>query len=671
MDDDAPSKAADGRPATPRLTLSVALVLAIWLGFLAGYLDLALIIFKKLAINKEGSFRTARDFPWTVPLGHVALMLALGVVVAVLAWIRPRRPTLRGWAWLMATVALWGALLRLSLHPGASLVLAFGIGKLIADLVADRGFGLRVGWVRKSLAGFACLLIVCFAASTGRRMIGEARAVAALPPRPASAPNVVFLVWDTVRNSSLSLYGYRRETTPNLKRWAERGVVFDMALSPSPWTYPSHASYFTGSWPFEINAQWKFSLDTPRPTIAEFLKSRGYQTAGFVGNTNSCNYETALDRGFIHYDDYALTPRSLLTRTVPGKWMLEQLLLRVDPFERKWAGLQARGAEGINASFLKWLDGRRTDRPFFAFLNFFDAHEPYIPPDQFAGRFGVAPKGVKDYQALIDYVGVDKGRLTPQDLDLVRDSYENCIAYLDEQFGRMMDDLEKRGVLENTIVVLTSDHGEGFGEHGVCGHAYSVEIQEVGVPLMVIAPGLPRGRRELTAVGLRDLAVTLTDLLGFGEDSPFPGRSLAAYWNAPAGQAPPRPTSPALSEKADQTAFPSPHGEGPGGEGLQFSLVSSFGVQYVRNGDGTEMIFNLWRDPQATFNLAGFPDKVSMLSQHRSMLLEALKGSPASTEVEDAYMAAYRDELANLVQGTRPVGDPPPAAEDGDSGAAR
>ncbi|QEH39042.1 Arylsulfatase [Aquisphaera giovannonii] len=654
-----PEGRADARPATP----VAVLLMAAWLGLVAGYVDVGEVVLKRFALNPEGSYRTARDFLWTVPLGHVALMLPPAAVLALVTWRWPRRSSLRACSWLLATLASWFALLRLPLHLLSTLVLAAGIGRLFSDLVAARGFGPRVGWVRRSLAGLACLLVLGFAGTTGRRMIGESRAVASLPAASASAPNVVLIVWDTVRSTSLGLQGYARETTPNLARWAAKGVRYGKALAPSPWTYPSHATFFTGYWPFQIDAQWKPALDTPHRTLAEYLSSRGYQTAGFVGNTNSCNYETGLDRGFVHYDDYALTPRALLTRTVPGKWVLERLLLYVDPYERKWATLQASGAEGINASFLGWLDRRRADRPFFAFLNLFDAHEPYVPPARFAGRFGIAPRGAGDYRTLFDYIGAIKGDLTPRDYTLVRDCYESCIAFLDEQFGRLMDALQGRGLLENTIVVLTADHGEGFGEHNIWGHAHAVEIQEVGVPLVILAPGAPSGRAEGTAVSLRDLPATLMDLLGLGEGSPFPGRSLAAYWRVPAGRALDPPSSPALSEKADATAFPSPGGKPPNRGGFEMSLVAPFGYQYIRNGEGKEMVFHLWRDAWAQRNLIGTPEGDAMAGRLRAMLLQALTDDRASPAVEDAYMREYRRGLADLVNHAAPAPTGPPSRD--------
>ena len=330
-------------------------------------------------------------------MGHAVLMVIPGVVVAAVSRLRPGLVSLRAGSWLFATLAIWAALLRMPLYGACSLLLAAGLGRLIGDAVAARGLdSRRMRWALAALLG---LLGVLAAASSGRQAVREYRAVAGLPAPPPRARNVVLIVWDTVRAYNLSLYGYPRDTTPNLARWARKGVRYDYALAPAPWTYPSHSCFFTGQWPFQLNSQWKFTLDAPDPTLAEYLASRGYQTAGFAANTNCCSYETGLDRGFAHFEDYPLTPRSLLGRTVPGKWILENILRRGDWYhDRKWIGLQSRDASEINDAFLDWLGRRRPDRPFFAFLNYFDAHEPYVPPPGFAGRFGIRPRTRRDYR---------------------------------------------------------------------------------------------------------------------------------------------------------------------------------------------------------------------------------------------------------------------------------
>ena len=175
-------------------------------------------------------------------------------------------------------------------------------------------------------------------------------------------------------------------------------MQYNRALAPAPWTYPSHSCFFTGEWPYKLNSQWKFHLDAPYPTLAGYLASRGYQTAGFAANTNCCSYESGLDRGFAHYEDYSLSPRSLLTRTVPGKWILESILsLRrydlgfADSTTRSGSPSSLAARQRSTTRFLYWLRRRRPDRPFFAFLNYFDAHEPFIPPAGYERPFGIQP----------------------------------------------------------------------------------------------------------------------------------------------------------------------------------------------------------------------------------------------------------------------------------------
>ena len=123
-------------------------------------------------------------------------------------------------------------------------------------------------------------------------------------------------MWDTVRAGNLSLYGYNRPTTPNLERLAGRGVRFDLAFSTSPWTLPTHASLFTGKWPHQLGVGWKSPLRDKVPTLAEYLASQGYDTAGFVANLEYCTRETGLARGFAHYEDFPFDVFDIFNRYV-------------------------------------------------------------------------------------------------------------------------------------------------------------------------------------------------------------------------------------------------------------------------------------------------------------------------------------------------------------------
>jgi arylsulfatase A-like enzyme len=638
--------AARRLPGRIPLSPTAAVLLAIAFGLCGGYLDLGLILFKKLCVNPEGSFRSARDFPWTVPMSHAVLLVIPGAVVAAVNRIRPKLISLNGASWLFAALALYSALLRLPIYGACSLLLAVGLARPIRNVVVARGLYSRP--LRGILAPLLGLLLVLAALSSGRQAILESRAVAGLPSAPPGTRNLVLIVWDTVRASYTSLYGYPRDTTPNLAGWARQGVRYDCALAPAPWTFPSHSSFFTGQWPFRLNSQWKYALESAPSTLAEYLSSRGYQTTAFVANTDCCNYETGLDRGFAHYDDYAMTPRSLVSRTVAGKWILENLLSFGDHYDQKWIGLQSRGARAINGAFLDWLSRRRTDRPFFAFLNYFDAHAPYIPPAGYR-PFGIRPVTPKDYQVLADFVTMNKNLITKRDVLMARDCYHDCIAFLDAQLGRLLEELQVQGLLGNTDVIITSDHGEEFGEHLFFGHAHNTNLDAIGVPLVILSPRAPRGKVVYSPVSLCDLPATVVDLLGLADGSPFPGRSLSAYWSLGPGQHPER-TSPALTEQAEAAAFQTqsrPSREHPG---FQMSLVAS-GHHYIRHGMGLEQLYDLRVDPFERVNLMASTTSAHRVGAFRRMLLQVLTENPGSVEVEKAYLGPYRKWLEALVHG--------------------
>jgi arylsulfatase A-like enzyme len=343
-----------------------------------------------------------------------------------------------------------------------------------------------------------------------------------------------------------------------------------------------------------------------------------------------------------------------VSRTIAGKWILENLLTISDYYDKKWIGLQSRGASAINSAFIDWLGHRRTDRPFFAFLNYFDAHGPYIPPPGHMGHFGIRPANSADFKVLVDFVGMNKNLITKRNFLLARDCYHDCIAYLDEQLGRLLHELQNEGLLENTDVIITSDHGEEFGEHSFFGHAYNTNLDAIGVPLVIVSPRAPAGRVVYDPVSLRDLPATVVDLLDLADGSPFPGRSLTASWSSG-----PRPslenTSPALTEQAEAAAFVTKPHSGREHPGVQMSLVAS-GHHYIRHGMGLEQLYDLIADPLEQVNLMASSSGEQRVRPFRRQLLEVLTDNPGSVEVEKAYLKAYRKWLEALVQGlTDPV----------------
>ena len=413
---------------------------------------------------------------------------------------RPRKISLRAGCWLFASLAIWGALLRAPLYGAGTLLLAVGLGRLIGNAVASCDVHVRK--LLYAFGGLLGVLGVLAALSSGSQAVRESFSVAGLPRASAGARNVVLIVWDTVAAYHLGAYGYARNTTPHLEQWSESGVRYKRAVAPAPWTYPSHACFFTGQWPFQLNSQWKPVLDTPAPDARRVSCLAGLSDRRIRGE-----YELLLVMR------PASTGGSPIMRTIrsgrgrssaalfPGTGYSAKALnvgpligLNFDTFyAKKWINLQSRGARDISDRFLGWLGHRRPDRPFFAYLNYFDAHEPFVPPVGFDNGFGARPRTAADYQFLFDYVGLMKNEARQRDLMMARDCYDDCIAFLDEQLGELLETLKHQGLLENTVVIITSDHGEAFGDHGVCGHSYTVNLDEVGVPLVILAPECARG----------------------------------------------------------------------------------------------------------------------------------------------------------------------------------
>jgi arylsulfatase A-like enzyme len=199
----------------------------------------------------------------------------------------------------------------------------------------------------------------------------------------------------------------------------------------------------------------------------------------------------------------------------------------------------------VNREFLDWLSRRpQPQRPFFAFLNFYDAHHPYQLPPTGLRRFAAGGDDALEPERdpIRDWSLLARRGFPQQEIASLRNAYDDCVAGLDEHLGRLLDELERRALRERTWVILTADHGESFGEHpGVFRHGTSLYQTEVHVPLVILPPaGGPSPRVVAEPVSLRDLAETIVDVLGLQAGAPFPGASLARFWN--------HQTAPAVSD---------------------------------------------------------------------------------------------------------------------------
>jgi arylsulfatase A-like enzyme len=433
-----------------------------------------------------------------------------------------------------------------------------------------------------------------------------------LPQAKASTPNVLVIVVDTLRADHLSLQGYERNTDPNLTRIASEGVLFENAYAASSWTLTSHASLFTGRWPYEHKADGGRSLDGTYPTIAGALSERGYRTGAFNGNFETVTKHWGFARGFAHFEDYYQTLPQLLVSSVYGRFSEYYVFHKVLGMEYK---IDRRWAPELNRSALDWID-QDSDHPFFVFINYFDVHAPYISPDR--GMFS----NLKNPGGLVntDWTTADiYNPKTPEQVQGEIDAYDGGIYYTDQQIQNLLDELKKRGVLDNTIVVITSDHGEMFGEHGLWEHHNSLYRPVIYVPMIIWHPEtVPLGVRIPTAVSNVSIPATLLDLLGYANQTEFPGPSLAELWRDPASAADwPDP----IAEMA-QSSWVNPNHLSINGD--MFSVVSN-DWQYIEHEVNGPELYNLKNDPAQLNNLETDNMSITVRDRLKNYYLEALK----------------------------------------------
>jgi arylsulfatase A-like enzyme len=596
------------------------LVLSAWCGLAGGLLEVGTKVVCKV-LPGHRMYELSRHFFWVAPLSNLLLLSAIGLVLAPATKLWPRRG-----GWLAARLVVFLAVLPVlfvtspSIYPWAWAILAVGISVRLVAILERHPAEVRRWQVRTfpALAGVVMVLAGCVLGGDWLKQRHEL----SRPLPSGDPPNVLLIVLDTVRADRLSLYGYRRPTTPTLERLARRGIRFDEARATAPWTLPSHASMFTGRWPHELDVNWRIRPGTKFPTLAEYLGSRGYATAGFVANVQYCSHEFGLDRGFAHYEDYVLEPLTPLRMCLLGDlalkgvyhlgWTLSASLGAIpllphkdSPAWRILNGDPRPDAQLINREFLGWLSRRREPRrPFFAFLNYFDAHSSYMLPPGTPYRFGRPPKTDADVHALVEWMSLDKLKLAPYYVSLARDCYDSCISYLDGKLGELFDELERRGILDHTLVIVTSDHGEGFGEHNLFFHGESLYRTEIRVPLLIVSPGQDRFANVSETISLRDLPATIMELAGQGANSPFPGRSLAGLWRDPPPTRHSADGGGAISELPSPNPSDPNQGRSPVHRGALTSIAEGDYV-YIRNeGDGSEELFNERDDPNESDNRA-------------------------------------------------------------------
>ncbi len=425
---------------------------------------------------------------------------------------------------------------------------------------------------------------------------------------PGTRPNVVWISLDTLRADHLGAYGYSRPTSPNLDAFAARGLRFEWAISQAPWTRPSHRSMLTGVYPAS-----RGGLDSPM--IGEVLYRAGYQTFAVTGG-GQMDSTLGFDRGFEIYRvwDWIHEPREMVA----------------------WAQERSRSA----------------DRPFFAFLHCYETHEPYSHPRFTAGM----PSGRLTGEVTKEIWNRLRKRFSDEEKRYAEAMYDGDIAYTDGKLGEFFAELEGIGLLQNSIVIVTSDHGEQFWEHGSWGHGQNLYDHQIHVPLLVYLPDSVRDDLERASrakgkgpaltqgvvddqVELVDLYPTLLELLRVEPESPGNGRSLVSLL---AGQG----ALPAREAFAEHTNVK---------EKEQKALRTpryKFIVSIPRRGEETRgesyELYDLKRDPAEQQNLApGLAGRVGELRTRIGRILDGTDGT-LEDEVPADIDADLREQLKAL-----------------------
>jgi arylsulfatase len=316
---------------------------------------------------------------------------------------------------------------------------------------------------------------------------------------------VILIVLDTLRADHLGSYGSELGLTPNLDRLAVRSVVFENAIATSSWTRPSIASMLTSRHPTSLGLfSRKDALADEHLTVAEILREQaGLATLGVSTSPNS-SAEFGFDQG---YDAY-------VTSTLSGSYANDQPI----PI-----------AEGVNAEGLALLENHDIAGGFFLFLHYLDPHAPYLPHPELmttpepAGRFDGSRRRIDVMDTRTEITDVDRER--------IRHLYAGEVKYLDLWLGKLFEQLEERSLQDSTMIVITSDHGEGLWDHGLRDHGNDLYRETVLVPLLVHYPGMEEGdgRRVETPVSLVDIAPTILSAFDLGIPDQFQGTDLAAH----------------------------------------------------------------------------------------------------------------------------------------------
>jgi arylsulfatase A-like enzyme len=444
---------------------------------------------------------------------------AVGVAAALVGAVAgARRWRLAAALFSIAVVVPWA---NFELLPAAGSVRSV-VGSVATAILAG-----AAGWWLALVPRLSALIVLLLGVAVNVPLPGRLAAPSPTSPGgPAVAgrPNLVVILIDTLRADHLGIYGYDRPTSPRIDAFAREGVRFERAVAQAPWTKPSIASLFTGRYVHRHGVIRSLdALDPSLPTLASVLADAGYRTAAFSANP-WITPEFRFDRGFGEFESgRAMGPQlTNLYRTVRR---IESLLKQagapvpIGHWVFRWAGREnasntARD-EAQTRSVVEWLGTAEGEAPFFLYVHMIGPHDPYDPPEAFARVFARSPSEAPRLPpARVQTVFEKAEAMDAESKTRLIDQYDAAIAHADSLVGRILDELDNRGLAETTAVIVTSDHGEEFYEHGNWRHGNQLYDEVVRVPLLIRGPGAGRGEVRRDPAMLIDVLPTALALVG-------------------------------------------------------------------------------------------------------------------------------------------------------------
>jgi len=399
------------------------------------------------------------------------------------------------------------------------------------------------------------------------------------PSRDLESPNIVLVVIDALRPDHLGCYGYDRPTSPNLDRLADESIVFDNAIAAAPWTKTSFSSFLTGLYPFQHGVVgWESIMPDSIVTLPEMLRDSGYETVAIVNMLG-----------------------------ITGRFKV------LTGFERiSEAAKYKRDAAKTTSDAIDILTG--LPQPFFVLIHYFDTHWPYRPPVKYIDKVSSGASDVLSVRQQMRKSDLEK----PPDEVVKRDViyYDACIRFVDDEVARLIQFLESEGLRDNTVIIVTADHGEAFWEHGFGSHGHSLYDEEIKVPLIINNPvKYPRGKRIANQVSLIDLTPTIASLAGITDKHHREGRNLISLIDGKPDVVPADRLLPGEYDLCECTLRKSPDSKGV--RSLTWKIIIEPSTALIQ-------LYNLKQDPRETVNLWGSEKEMgdSLLA-----LLERVRGT--------------------------------------------